>query len=417
MITKRTAQKSIITQWQNFPGVVLLGARQIGKTTLAHQLVDGFKQLTVAHPGLALAQFIADPKDQVFRTSPDGLYLDMENPTDHAKMADPVAFFANQKQSLIAIDEIQARPELFATLRSIIDEGIRRNDNRKYLFLGSASASLHKRATQTLTGRAAYVHMSGLKMEEVGNDWQNLWLRGGYPMAYLAQTDQASLAIRESLLQSILGVDIPSLEPTFAASVPSLRRFWQMMAHLHGQLFNASSLANSLGMSATTVKRYKDLFEAMDLLRVLPPWSKNDGKRLTKSPRVYIRDSGLLHGLLRLGDMEQLFGHPVFGASWEGFVLEQTLPFLGLQSQANYYRTHSGAEIDLILEGPNETWAVEIKSNSAPKLSRGFVSACDHIKPSRKIIVYSGNDPWAYSADIEVLPLGQFVKEVQSAFG
>ena len=259
--------------------------------------------------------------------------------------------------------------------------------------------------------------MSGLKLAEVSGNMRNLWVRGGYPQAYLAPTEDASLSIRESLIQSIIGVDVPSLEPTFATSVPSLRRFWQMLAHVHGQPFNAASLANSLGVSASTVTRYRDLFEAMDLLRVLPSWARNDGKRLTKSPRVYIRDTGLLHALLRLPNMEQLFGHPAYGASWEGFVLEQTLPFLGIQSRASYYRAHSGSEVDLVIEGSHETWAVEIKASSSPKLTRGFSAACDHIQPSRKIVVYSGIDAWAYGDDVSVLPLGDFIEEVRATFG
>ena len=211
-------------------------------------------------------------------------------------------------------------------------------------------------------------------------------------------------------------MDIPSLEPGYAASVPALRRFWQMMAHLQGQIFNAANLANSLGVSAPTITRYRDLFESMGLMRILTPWATNDGKRLIKAPRVYIRDTGLLHSLLGLNDLNQLMGHPVYGASWEGFVLEQTLPFLNGQTRASYYRAHGGSEVDLVLESPKESWAIEIKANS-PKLTRGFEDACNHIRPHRKIIVYSGEEPWAYAKDIEVIPLSAFVKEVRSVFG
>lgn len=358
-----------------FPAVALLGPRQAGKTTLA--------------------KIIADAQQ-------DAIRLDLERPSDLAKLADPELFLSRQGDRLVILDEIQRQPELFAVLRALID------DNRRpgrFLLLGSASPQLLRQASESLAGRIAFCELAPFDISEVRVDHaglQDFWLRGGYPLSWLAQTDEASFAWRESFIATHLERDIPS----FGIRVPgtTLRRFWQMLSHLHGQLWNASRLASSFGVSSPTVQHYLDILEATYMLRRLPPFQANLGKRLVKSPKIYLRDSGILHALLGIASLDDLAGHPVVGASWEGWVLEQIAQLLGPQWQLSFYRTASGAEMDIVAERGKRRIGFEVKFSSAPALSKGFWSAKDDLKLERACVVAPVASGYPLAPDVEVVP-------------
>lgn len=358
-----------------FPAVALLGPRQAGKTTLA--------------------RIIADMQQGAIR-------LDLERPSDLAKLADPELFLARQGDRLVILDEIQRQPELFAVLRALID------DNRRpgrFLLLGSASPQLLRQASESLAGRIAFRELAPFDISEVQVDHaelQNFWLRGGYPLSWLAQTEDASFAWRESFIATHLERDIPS----FGIRVPgaTLRRFWQMLAHLHGQLWNASRLASSFGTSAPTVQHYLDILEATYMLRRLPPLQANLGKRLVKSPKVYLRDSGILHALLSIQSLDELAGHPVVGPSWEGWALEQIAQLLGPQWQLSFYRTASGAEMDIVAERGKRRIGFEVKFSSAPALSKGFWSAKNDLDLERACVVAPVECVYPLAPDVEVVP-------------
>ncbi|BCK86878.1 putative protein [Sideroxyarcus emersonii] len=358
-----------------FPAVALLGPRQAGKTTLA--------------------RIIADMQQGAIR-------LDLERPSDLAKLADPELFLSRQGDRLVILDEIQRQPELFAVLRALID------DNRRpgrFLLLGSASPQLLRQASESLAGRIAFRELAPFDISEVQVDHaelQNFWLRGGYPLSWLAQTEDASFAWRESFIATHLERDIPS----FGIRVPgaTLRRFWQMLAHLHGQLWNASRLASSFGTSAPTVQHYLDILEATYMLRRLPPLQANLGKRLVKSPKVYLRDSGILHALLGIQSLDELAGHPVVGPSWEGWALEQIAQLLGPQWQLSFYRTASGAEMDIVAERGKRRIGFEVKFSSAPVLSKGFWSAKNDLDLERACVVAPVECVYPLAPDVEVVP-------------
>lgn len=358
-----------------FPAVALLGPRQAGKTTLA--------------------RIIADMQQGAIR-------LDLERPSDLAKLADPELFLSRQGDRLVILDEIQRQPELFAVLRALID------DNRRpgrFLLLGSASPQLLRQASESLAGRIAFRELAPFDISEVQVDHaelQNFWLRGGYPLSWLAQTEDASFAWRESFIATHLERDIPS----FGIRVPgaTLRRFWQMLAHLHGQLWNASRLASSFGTSAPTVQHYLDILEATYMLRRLPPLQANLGKRLVKSPKVYLRDSGILHALLGIQSLDELAGHPVVGPSWEGWALEQIAQLLGPQWQLSFYRTASGAEMDIVAERGKRRIGFEVKFSSAPALSKGFWSAKNDLDLERACVVAPVESVYPLAPDVEVVP-------------
>lgn len=358
-----------------FPAVALLGPRQAGKTTLA--------------------RFIADARQ-------DAIRLDLERPSDLAKLADPELFLSRQGGRLVILDEIQRQPELFAVLRALID------DNRRpgrFLLLGSASPQLLRQASESLAGRIAFRELAPFDISEIRVNHaglQNFWLRGGYPLSWLAQTEEASFAWRESFIATHLERDIPS----FGIRVPgaTLRRFWQMLAHLHGQLWNASRLASSFGVSAPTVQHYLDILEATYMLRRLPPFQTNLGKRLVKSPKVYLRDSGILHALLGVASLDDLAGHPVVGPSWEGWALEQIAQLLGPQWQLSFYRTASGAEMDIVAERGKRRIGFEVKFSSAPALSKGFWSAKNDLNLERVCVVAPVESGYPLAPDVEVVP-------------
>ena len=360
------------------PGVVLTGMRQVGKTTLAMEMAG--------ERGAA--------------------YLDLERPRDRAKLTDVEAYCAQDPNRLIVFDEIQRIPGLFEPLRGIIDR--RRREGRRtghFLFLGSASIDLLRQSSETLAGRVAYCEMQPLNVREVGG-WESdrLWERGGLPDSFLAADDKDSLEWRLNFIRTYLERDIPAFRPRVPGE--TLRRFWTMLAHNQGQAFNASMLGRSLGVASVTVSRYLDLLVDLLLVRRLQPWFVNVRKRLVKAPRTYIRDSGICHALLGIDSLHSLFGHPVVGGSWEGFVIETLLGCVSARAQAGFYRTAGGAEIDLVLDrGGGELWAIEIKRSTAPSLSRGFYSACDDLRPARKFVVHPGGDDFPLGRGVEAVSL------------
>lgn len=369
--------------------VALIGPRQVGKTTLALALGE-------EHPSV---------------------YLDLEDRADRSKLAEPALFLGRYEDRLVILDEIHRVPELFQTLRGLIDRG-RRSGRRagRFLLLGSASIELLRQTGESLAGRIAYVDMGPFDVLEVAGDapaLSRLWVRGGFPDSFLARDDADSLAWRKDFIRTYLERDVPMFGPRLPAE--TLERLWTMLAHGQGALLNASRLAASLAISAQTVTRYIDLLADLLLVRRLPPLHANLGKRLVKSPKVYVRDSGLVHALLGIGDYNELAGHPVVGASWEGFVIENLLAAAPARTQAGFYRTAVGAEIDLLLDLPGgERWAVEIKGGLSPRLERGFHHAREDVKPARSFVVYSGDERYPLAEGVEAIGLREMAAMLAS---
>ena len=367
------------------PAVALLGPRQAGKTTVAHELAQ----------------------------QSDNVYLDLESELDRAKLASPELYLAERLDRLVVLDEVHRVPGLFPVLRGLIDRA-RRSGRRSglYLLLGSASLDLLQQAGESLAGRIAYRELTPFNVQELPEaEHTRLWVRGGFPESYLARTPAASLRWRQDFIRTYVERDIP----LFGGRVGSeaLRRLWGMLAHQQGALVNASVLARSLALDMRTVNRYLDLLVEMFLVRRLEPWHANLGKRLTKSPKLYVRDSGLLHALLGLPDEEALLGHPAVGASWEGFVLENLITAAGTSASAHFYRTGGGAEVDLLLNWPSgECWAIEVKRSLAPKVERGFHSACEDLQPTRKLVIYPGDEPFPLGHGVQAMPLATLCHEL-----
>lgn len=383
MIERKLAQQ-LNKLLKQFPAVALLGPRQVGKTTLA----------------FAISQ------------AQDSIYLDLESEADRNKLIEPEAYLSMHQDKLIVIDEVHLMPNLFSHLRGLIDKARRSGKkSSQFLLLGSASLELLKQSSESLAGRIAYLELSAFNISEV-NDTNQLWLRGGFPDSYLAENDENSDTWRRNFVRSYLERDIPQLGPRIPAE--TLKRFWRMLAHLQGSLLNSASLARNLGVDNKTIARYLDLLVDLLLVKRLPAWHGNSGKRLTKSPKVYIRDSGISHHLLNIVDLESLLSHPIVGASWECFVIENILNQAPSQVQASFYRSSGGAEVDLVLELPGkQSWAVEIKRSLKPKVGRGFHSACEDIEPKRKIVIYSGDEHYSIGNDVEAIGFEKFIKEVQ----
>ncbi len=383
MIT-RTVNTALESKLSHFSSVGLLGARQIGKTTLALEI----------------------SKDR------QSVYLDLENPSDLAKLEDPLSYFKLHADKLIILDEVQRKPELFPILRGVIDEN--RRQGRKagqFLILGSASVDLLRQSSESLAGRIIYLQMNPINALEYPKSIDKLWIRGGFPESLLSPNDVASMDWRLAFITTYLERDIPM----FGYRLPSetLRRLWTMLAHHQGALFNASQLGASLGISNQSVTRYVDLLSDLFLIRILRPWFVNVGKRLTKSPKVYVRDSGVLHSLLGIHTMETLLGHPVVGGSWEGFVIDNLLSVMPLGSEAYFYRTTRGAEIDLLIRHiDGRVFAIEIKKSLAPKLERGYYEACKDVNPTDKFVVYQGEEKYPIKQDVFAISLVDMMKEL-----
>ena len=369
----------------DYPAVALIGPRQVGKTTLA----------------LEVAKAV------------DSVYLDLESPADLARLSDPELYLADHEDRLVILDEIHRLPGLFQSLRGLIDRGKRKaKRSARFLLLGSASMDLLRQSGETLAGRIAYLELGPLDVTEVQTSNQDhLWVRGGFPDSFLAADDGRSLIWRENFIRTYLERDVPQFGPRIPAE--TLRRFWVMLAHTQGGLLNAASLARGLGVDGKTVSRYLDLMVDLLLVRRLTPWHRNVGKRLVKSPKVYVRDSGIVHALLGLASKEDVVGHPVVGASWEGFVVETLLSLAPNRAEANFYRSSGGAEIDLVLTLPGRApWAVEVKRSLDPRPRRGFHSACKDVRPEAKFVVYPGEERYRLADDIEAVTVLDLAKEV-----
>lgn len=389
----RLLESKIIQALNAMPVVAILGPRQVGKTTLALEIANS-------------------------KLDKDVAYLDLELDSDLAKLNDPETYLKRFENKLLIIDEVQRKPDLFRTLRSLVD--MRKRTGEKtghFLLLGSASRDLIQHSTETLAGRIRYLELSPFSMlelyksESLDFDIEKLWFRGGFPDSYLAGSDDESWEWRSDFITSYVERDIPLMGPRVPAA--RMKRFWSMLAHWHGQQVNLSSLGKSLEVDHKTIRSYLDILTDFYMVRQLQPWAGNTKKRLVKSPKVYLRDSGLLHRLLNISDYETLLGHPALGASWEGFVVESIILNLSNKWRYSYYRTAAQAEIDLVLEGPKkEVFAVEIKRSSAPKLTKGFHLASEDIQATKKFVVYSGQDRFPLGNNTEAVNLNAFLSEI-----
>lgn len=385
MIT-RTLQETLLNALRAMPVVALLGPRQVGKTTLAHQVA------------------------QILQDKPS-IYLDLELDSDRAKLTDAESYLRRFSKQLLIIDEVQHHPNLFGILRGLVDERKRAGEKAtQFLLLGSASRELLQQSSETLAGRIRYLELTPLSIgeciHEEGHafDMEKLWFRGGFPDSYLAPDDNESWQWRTDFITTYLERDIPLIGPNVPAI--KMRRFWTMLAHSHGQQINLSAIGSGLGVSDNTVRNYLDILTDFYMVRQLPPWSGNTKKRLIKSPKIYLRDTGLMHRLLNISSFDMLLGHPSVGPSWEGFITESILNQLSDKWQYSYYRTSAKAEIDLVLEAPNgQIWAIEVKRSIAPKVSKGFHLGAEDIQAHQKIVIYPGEETFSLGNDTLAMPI------------
>ena len=384
-IIPRQIESQLLFAIENSSAVVILGPRQVGKTTVAFHLA---KKLGAS-------------------------YLDLESELDRSKLSQATFYLEDHKDHLLIIDEVQRAPGLFPILRGVIDQRRRDgNPNSQFLLLGSASLDVLQQLGETLAGRVSYMELGPINISEIPpNLDDSLWIRGGFPDSLLASNDELSLFWRRNFIRTYLERDIPDFG--FRISAETLRRFWGMLCHHQGCPINISQLSQSLGIESRTTSHYLNLLVDLMLVRKLQPWHSNHGKRLAKSPKVYVRDSGIVHALLNIQDKEALLSHPVLGQSWECFVIENILSSSPPDIIPYFYRSSGGAEIDLILYLPGgEIWAIEIKRSSQPKLERGFYSASDDILPHKKYVIYPGNDVYRIAQDIEVMPLRECIERL-----
>jgi hypothetical protein len=360
--------------------VALLGARQVGKTTLARELYGGWE----------------GPRT----------YFDLEDPETLARLVEP-KLALEPLRGLVVIDEIQRRQDLFPLLRVLAD---RPGTPARFLILGSASPELLEQGSETLAGRIAYLTLEGFALDETGVETaQSLWRRGGFPRAYLAVSEAESLAWRRDFIRSFLERDIPQL----GVRVPALtlHRFWQMLAHYHGQFWHGAELARAFGVAHTTVRRYLDILTGALVVRQLAPWFENIAKRQVKAPKVYLADTGLLHALLGIEDQETLEGHPKVGASWEGFAVREIVRWLDVDwEQCHYWATQSGAELDLLVSRGTRRLGFEIKRTTAPRITPSMRSAMKDLKLDRLIVIHAGEHAFPLAAGIEAAPLADLVR-------
>jgi predicted AAA+ superfamily ATPase len=390
MMISRQAEITVRQKLADIPAVVLLGPRQVGKTTLARQVAANW-------PGAAV-------------------YLDLERPADRLRLDDADGYLRAQQGKLTILDEIHRAPGLFEILRGIIDDnrqaGLR---SGQFLLLGSASLDLMRQSSETLAGRVAYLDIAPLGISEAATaniDATALWLRGGFPESLLAPDATRSLDWRRDFIRSYLERDVPMFAPRLPAEM--IGRLWTMLAHQQGGVLNQARLAGALGVAKPTVDRYIDLLVDLQLLRRLRPWSGNVGKRLVRAPKVYVRDSGILHALLELETLDDVLGHPVCGASFEGYCIENLMLASGARRQPYYYRTHSGAEIDLLFEkGGQPDLAIEVKRSTAPSPARGFAQACDDLGITQRYVVYPGNERFPLRHGAQAISLAELVEHLQ----
>ena len=387
MLSRRIGGR-LIQLLRHSPAVVLLGPRQVGKTTLALQI--GEQQASV--------------------------YLDLEDEDERAKLSNPVLYLADHERELVILDEVHRVPELFQRLRGIIDRGRRYGKaNGRFLLLGSAAMDLLKQTGESLAGRISYLELGPFDALEVDSAAiETLWVRGGFPLSFLAASDDLSMEWRRNFIRTYLERDVPQFGSRIAAE--TLRRFWTMLAHNQSQVLNAANLARGLGVDGKTVAGYLDLLVDLLLVRRLAPWHRNAGKRLVKSPKVYVRDTGIAHALLGIGSKETLLGHPVAGQTWESFIIETLIGTAPEGTEAHYYRTSNGTEVDLVLTLPGgKIWAIEVKRSSAPKVERGFHSACADLDPQKRFVVYPGRERYPLNDTTDAIGVVALAKELQEA--
>jgi predicted AAA+ superfamily ATPase len=371
MLARPRPLRRIAEVFRTHPVVAVVGPRQCGKTTLAKAYFRGQQ----------------------------GTFLDLEDPVDRQRLAAPMTAL-ERLDGLVVIDEVQRQPELFELLRVLVD---RPGGQARFLILASASLGLVKGASESLAGRIGFVDLGGFSLSEAGAEHRDsLWGRGGFPRSYLAPDDAASFAWRRDFIRTFLERDIPQLGISIPAE--TLRRFWTMIAHYHAQQWNGAELARSMGVSENTARRYLDILAGAFMVRVLPPWFENLKKRQVKSPKVYLRDSGLLHALLALEDLHQVRGHPKLGASWEGFALEQTID--AVESRDLYFwATHGGAELDLMLLRSGKRYGFEFKYADAPAATRSMTTALDDLSLEKLLVVYPGDETYELGSGIAAVPL------------
>lgn len=379
MINRKTEENRVQQLFDIFPIVAILGARQVGKSTLA-------KQLLFDH------------------------YFDLENPEDKNQLEKASLLFP-QLQGRIVIDEVQRMPDLFPLLRYTVDN----RNNIEFLLLGSASPSLVSQSSESLAGRIGYLHLGGFSLQEVDNQYLDLWVKGSFPKSYLLN-EKSSIIWRENFISTFLERDIPQLG--IKISSPTMRRFWLMISHYHSQLINYSELSRSFGVSDMTIRRYLEILEGTFMIRLIYPWHNNTSKRLVKSPKLYIVDSGLFHALNKVENFQQLLAHPKYGASWEGFVIEQIIRMLGLKSQDMFFwATHSGAEVDLYFNYSGKKVCIEIKATDTPKITKSLMSAKDELEPDITLVIHQGEKTYPLSEDITALSVLQLVNLKQILSG
>ncbi len=383
MITRLRHLDRVENLLRTHPVVAILGARQVGKTTLARQVGEESKK----------------PQTR----------FDLEDPSDLARLDDPMLALAGLR-GLVILDEVQRRPELFPTLRVLVD----RPDNAaRFLVLGSASPALLRQTSESLAGRIAYHDLDGFALDEVGPaDTDRLWLRGGFPRSFLARDGADSAEWRRSFVRTFLERDLPALGVQIPSS--TLHRFWQMLAHYHAQTWNGAELARAFGVSATTVRRYLDLLEAALVVRVLPPWFENVGKRQVRAPKVYIADSGLLHSLLGIESSEDLMGHPKVGASWEGFAMKELAIRLGARpEEMHFWGTHNGAELDLLVIRGQRRLGFELKRTTTPAATRSMYSALDTLGIERIDVLHAGEHTFPLAQQIRAVAFARLYEDIE----
>ena len=374
MIPRKEHVDAILELLRAFPAVAILGPRQIGKTTLARQVARQYR----------------GPRHR----------LDLENPADLNRLLEDPVLVLNELEGLVVIDEVQRRPELFPVLRVLAD---RRPRRARFLILGSASPALIKQSSESLAGRITYYGLGGLGLQELGfHRLDRRWLRGGFPEAWLARTNGGATLWLESFIRTFLERDLPELGMRVAG--PTMRRFWTMLAHWHGQVWNGSEFGRSFGVADTTVRRYLDMLTGALVIRQLQPWHENIKKRQVKAPRIYVRDTGILHALLGIGDLTSLNSHPKSGASWEGLLLETVIEQLGLsEERAFFWSVHSGAELDLLVTRGRSRIGIEIKRTTAPKVTRSMRTAAEDLDLAETVVIHAGAESYRLARNIRAV--------------